>query len=57
MHDTKQNQPTFLHELQNMDSPPFPVQEMDSDVNEDSRRERLLDESIQAFLDSVTDEM
>lgn len=28
-------------------------QEVDSDVNEDANRERLLDESLEAFLDST----
>jgi hypothetical protein len=40
-----------------MDTPLISEQEVDSDVNEDPKRERLLDGSFQAFMDSLDEEL
>lgn len=71
MHNEEQNEISKVNLFttkQNMDTPFITEQEadteamnsgnleVDSDVNEDPRRERLLDDSVQTFLDSYVKE-
>ncbi len=46
----------MLVSKQNMDTPLITEQEVDSDVNEDPRREKLLDDSLEAFLGHEQDQ-
>ncbi|MEJ8547962.1 hypothetical protein [Brevibacillus borstelensis] len=46
----QQPQINLLIARQNMDTPYITDQELDSDVNEDPKREYMLDESAEAFI-------
>lgn len=46
----QQPQINLLITRQNMDTPYITEQEVDSDVNEDPKREYMLDESAEAFI-------
>lgn len=55
----KQEQPeiNLLITRQNMDTPYITDQEVDSDQNEDPKREFLLDASVEAYMEQNADEL